>query len=33
MYISYCCDIDSDEARGCCRFWQVFRGANVKLGN
>ena len=33
MYTSYCCDIDSDEARGCCPPWQVFRGANVKLGN
>ena len=24
---------DSYEARGCCPLWQVFRGANVKLGN
>ena len=27
------CDIDSGEARGCCPPWQVFRGANVMLGN
>ena len=24
---------DSCEARGCCSYEQVFRGANVKLGN
>ena len=33
LYNNSCCDIDSVEARGCCKELQVFRGANVKLGN
>ena len=33
VYTMHCCDIDSVEAWGCCRALQVFRGANVKLGN
>jgi len=33
VYTNSCCDIDSVETWGCCRILQVFRGANVKLGN
>jgi len=33
MYIKYCCDMIAKKREVAVWKWQVFRGANVKLGN